>query len=957
MRISPSTVLAALVACCLLTACVVLPTAAPSGASANPGATTAAAKPGTASAASESGSVANASPTSPATPPSGPSAASAAFAAAMAGASAGEPKKYESVITKDAKTSRGMLLYHKVKERHYFEIPEKLLGRDLFWSAEVAQSSGDIAFNGLPLGAKVLRFERVDSRILLRAVSFRKRGTDDLKAAMDAVDLAPIVMSFNIETEGSERSLDLRADEKKALEEKDKKKTDKNEPDNKLAADKKEAEKSTENIKEKVEAARARITEAIAKATTAKEADASANAKKDDKSATKEKWPVIDVARLLLTTSSDLIDARFAGPQGFGAPDPTRSIINQVKVFKENVGFRSTMTFSSSPFPSFAPGSAPSMPTLQVNPSRTAVLHFNLALLPEKPMQGRYADPRVGFFTERFQEYGGARSGVRGREFITRFRLEKTDPAAELSDVIRPITFYIAPEVPAKWRAAIKQGIEAWKPAFEKAGFKNAIQARDPPTKQEDPDWDPEDARHSVIRWVAQPVANAMGPSVHDPRSGEVISAHIVFWHDILRFAEQLYFIQAGAADPRVGSLPISDELMSELLREVATHEVGHTLGLRHNHRASTAYSVKQLRDAAFTKTNGISASVMSYARYNSIAQPGDGVTDFTPRLGPYDFHAIEWGYKPFGKNVEEETVELDRMAARALENPHLAFGGEDMLAFFDPEVLTENIGKERIAATRLSVSSLEKAAARLIPATTKLGEDYTVLQQTYNMLNFQRYDYLSSVTKLIGGVRETRYLGGRGGDTFTRATVAEQRAAIRFMLDEALVTPKWLVKPELLNRIRVFQVSGSVVNAQKSLLEDMLFPVRFRLLEDAEMIKPGSGMTAAKYLETVQAGVFRELASTKPSIDIYRRELQRAYIDQLKAFTGDLQRFTNFSQFFASSLSSLSIDLRAASVDALRRLQRDARNTAPRAADQSTRLHLTQLDREIEQILKIRGS
>jgi hypothetical protein len=348
----------------------------------------------------------------------------------------------------------------------------------------------------------------------------------------------------------------------------------------------------------------------------------------------------------------------------------------------------------------------------------------------------------------------------------------------------------------------------------------------------------------------------------------------------------------------------------------------------------------------------------MSYGRFNSVAQPGDGVAHFTPRLGPYDFHAIEWGYKPLGKSAsEEELPVLDQLAAKALTDPRLAFGGEDLLAFFDPEVQAENIGKERIAATRLSVKSLENAAARLIPATTKLGEDYTVLQQTYATMIYQRQDYLSSVVKLIGGVRETRYLGGRGGDTFTRVPKAEQRAAIRYLLDEALTTPKWLVTPELLNRIRVFFVSDPVVQTQKALLEDMLFPVRFRALEDAEMVKAGSGMVASEYLSLVQAGVFRELTAPQPKIDIYRRELQRAYIDQLKAFTGDVQRFSNFNQMMASAFSSFSIDLRAASVDALRTLQRDTRAAVPRAADKPTRLHLAQLDREIEQILKIRGS
>ncbi|MBL8525805.1 MAG: DUF5117 domain-containing protein, partial [Betaproteobacteria bacterium] len=516
----------------------------------------------------------NGSAAVPATPPASPSSASSAasaFAAAMGGGAPGEPKKYEAVVTKDAKTSRGMLLYHKVKERHYFEIPEKLLGRDLFWSAEVAQSSGDIAFNGLPLGFKVLRFERVDNRILLRAVSFRKRGSEELKAATEAVDLAPIVMSFSIEAEGSEKSLELRDDEKKAAEvekEKEKESAKAKEADSAKTADKSAAATEETKPAEKtvVAAGKADIktdTKVETKADTGKEDKVAEEKKKNEKKpAAKEKWPVIDVGRLLMTTSTDMIDTRFAGPQGLGLADPTRSLVNQVKVFPNNVEMRSTLTFTTFQMPAFNPAAPAAMPSMPINPSRTAVLHYSLALLPEKPMQGRFADQRVGYFTERFQEYGGTRSGMRTREFITRYRLEKKDPAQEVSDVVKPITFYIAPEVPAKWRKYMKQGIEDWQPAFEKAGFRKAIVALDPPSKKDEPDWDPEDARYSVIRWVAQPVANAMGPSVHDPRSGEVISAHIIFWHDIFRVMEQLYFIQAGAADPRVGNLPLSEEVM-----------------------------------------------------------------------------------------------------------------------------------------------------------------------------------------------------------------------------------------------------------------------------------------------------------------------------------------------------------------------------------------------------------
>ena len=579
------------------------------------------------------------------------------------------------------------------------------------------------------------------------------------------------------------------------------------------------------------------------------------------------------------------------------------------------------------------------------------MVHHSLVVLPETPMQGRFADPRVGYFTEEFTDYSHTKQWAVQREFINRFRLEKKDPAAAVSEVVKPITFYLSKEIPEKWRPYMKQGVEDWAPAFEKAGFKNAIVCKDAPTRTEDPNWDPEDARYNVIRWVAEPVQNAMGPHVHDPRSGEIISAHIIFWHDMIKTSQIWYFLQCSAVDGKARKFPLPDDTTGAMIRYVCAHEVGHTLGLRHNHRASQAYSVSQLRDPKFCEQYGSVASIMSYGRCNYVAQPEDKVNPkhLLPKIAPYDDFAIAWGYKavPNAKTPDEEKKTLDEWAAKQLENPFLRFGGEDGPSLVDPTVLTENIGSDPVQVTTCGLKNLDRVLDHLLAATTEKGEDFDLLAEVYKELLDTRAGWLFAVTKQVGGVIEFRTLGGRGGESFVRVPKDKQKEAVKFLLDNAFTTPTKLLNPGLINQFKFTGAASSIASQQRILLGSLLSTSRLARLADAELLDPVKAYTAVDLVGDLQDGLFAELKTDAPKIDPLRRQLQRAYIDILK---------TEFNPPAPTGPTVPSArtpsELRAVARLMLADLETKLTQSRNKATDATTRAHIDDLRSEIGVIL-----
>jgi hypothetical protein len=774
-----------------------------------------------------------------------------------------EPRKYEDVITKEAKSQKGVFAVHQVGEKVYFEIPESALGRLMLWQAEVAKGPEGFGMFGTALGDAVLKWERRGNKVYLWRVGFHKRADGNaIQASVDAASTDLIVASFSVEAEGKGRSV------------------------------------------------------------------------------------VVNVTSLTLSGVSDLrlLTAVFGSGAGV---DDSRSYLSGIKAFPTNIEVRALLTIRSA------------APLLSNRISRgsprtvTAVVHQSLVMLPEKPMRGRYFDPRVGYFTEEYDDYGGGKPWKVTREFITRFRLEKKDPGAAVSEPVKPITFYLSREVPEKWRPYFKKGVEDWNTAFEKAGFKNAIVCKDAPTEKEDPNWDPEDARHSVIRWVAEPVANAMGPHVHDPRSGEIISAHIIFWHDVVKLTQEWYFVQCSAVDPRARKLPLPDDLTGDLMRYICCHEVGHTLGLRHNHRASQAYSVANLRDPGFTSKYGSVASIMSYGRFNYVAQPGDGVKALIPVIGPYDDFAIEWGYKPLpnAKSAGDEKKALDELAARQINEPFLRFGGEDGPTTVDPTVLTENIGSDAVEATAMGLKNLDRVMGYLVSATTERGEDFSLLEDVYRAVMAHRRNWFSAVAKQVGGVVEYRTLGGRGDETFVRVPKEKQREAVRFLLATAFQTPAKLLDPKVVNQFKYSGVANDITAQQRRLLSSLLSASRLNRLFDAEVMGADRAYTVVELVDDLQGGIFSELRDAAPKVDPLRRALQRTYLDILKEEFEDGPGAGRSLPLLGDEGGRVS-ELRAVARVELRKLAKQVEAAQPKVKDAATAAHLEDTLSQIHAIL-----
>jgi hypothetical protein len=586
----------------------------------------------------------------------------------------------------------------------------------------------------------------------------------------------------------------------------------------------------------------------------------------------------------------------------------------------------------------------------QGNPKPVTVeLNTSIVLLPKIPMQARYADDRVGYFNFNYTDFDANPQGVKRMSVVERWRLEPKDAdmdkykRGELVEPKKPIVIYIDPETPAKWVPYLIQGINAWQVAFEKAGFKNAIIGKIAPTPLEDPTWSLDDARNSAIVYKPSLVANASGPQVTDPRSGEVIETHINWYHNIMKLMHDWYFVQAAATDPKARKIQFDDELMGQLIRSVSSHEVGHTLGLQHNFGSSSTTPVEKLRNKAWVEANGHTPSIMDYARFNYVAQPEDNISEkgMFPRIGEYDKWAIEWGYKliPEAKIADEEIPILNKWIIAKSTDRRYWFGNENSQD--DPRSQSEDLGDNAMKASDYGIKNLKRIMAHLPEWTRQDNEGYDGLQSMHEEIFSQFNRYVGHVVKNIGGRFEDTKTVEQPGPVYSLVPAATQREAMNFLNRQVFTTPLWLVDKRILD-----YTGSSPIEIVSSLQETVLG----RLINNVQINKMlASEATDSKAYKVtdlfsdMDKGIWGELTAKQP-ISIYRRNLQRSYLDRVCAIVKPL------------TPSPKSSDLNGIAKAELVKIRAKIRATLPAMHDNMTRNHLNYLLGKIDAALTIKG-
>jgi hypothetical protein len=784
----------------------------------------------------------------------------------------GEIQPYDKVITKDAKTDKGLFDVHVVDDKHYYEIPDSLFNKEMLMVSRIAKTASGIGFGGGKINTQVLRWQKKGKKVLLRVVSYGIVAADSLpvhEAVLNS-NFEPVLQAF-----------DIKAFKKDSL--------------------------SSATVIE--------VNDFFGK----------------------------DVNAIGMP---EFYRKRFK----VSRLDEKRSYIDSLRSYPQNIEARHVKTYFAKAAPSN--GSLGSI-SIEINNS--------MILLPEEPMKRRYFDRRVGWFARGQVDYGLAAQESKTIRYLDRWRLEVKEEdiakyeAGELVEPKKQIVYYVDRATPKQWVPFIKQGIEDWQVAFEAAGFKNAIIAKDPPTKEEDPEWSPEDVRYSVVRYLASPIPNANGPHVSDPRSGEILESDINWYHNVMTLLRNWYFVQTAAINPDARGVGFKDEVMGRLVRFVSSHEVGHTLGLPHNMGSSVAYPVDSLRSASFTKKYGTAPSIMDYARFNYVAQPGDEGVALMPDIGIYDKHAIKWGYKPLlDKTAEEEKSTLDSWILKHADDPMYRFGHQQVGDVVDPSSQTEDLGDDAIKASTYGIANLKRIVPKLIEWTAEDGKNYDDLETLYGQVLSQYNRYMGHVSNNIGGVYEHHKTYEQEGAVYTHVSKEHQKNCMNFLQQELFQTPDWMMDNNLFAKI---EYSGSIERIrrmQERTLNNMLRLGKMARLIENETMNGSEAYSLLEMMRDLRRGIWSELRSGR-KIDTYRRNLQKAHIDRLAYLmtAENEKKKPEFGGYQKSTVVNTSqSDIRSVARAELNILKREIKSATGRISDSMSKYHLQDAVERINLIL-----